>query len=272
MNTPTSQRGRVHNKIRNFAQDPTAHYIIEKIGSSEERAEIHEWARINGFLTRSEYVKGEKIVSAVQCVICDVWISVKDRKIAVGEIGRMGEICTYFKAQCPGCGDKTWHMNSDTEHKKAFQYVPSGYMIVMRTVVPGYKKMAPNGGTWKMHSKPSRTPAARSLKTSITPTVVPTKTPEAPPRDARTELYQETSIGVPDSRYFFVSSQFTTLPIPSGFMTEEKFRNALMHAEMASGEIPNGTRRAIEKIRRILDSKIVRTEHNAQKFRTVNIS
>lgn len=141
--------------FRDFAQDPSVQYIIRNVGSDQERAQVYEWARVNGFYSRSEYVSDGDIVGSVLCALCHKWFSVKERRIKVGADK------IQFKARCDHCYEKTWYLNYNVEGatpdmKPQVRYVPSGYMLVMKTIIPNYKTLAPPNATWRKPGDPAR--------------------------------------------------------------------------------------------------------------------
>nr|WIL05307.1 hypothetical protein pmam_268 [Pithovirus mammoth] len=133
--------------LENFLNDNNKKYLLIYVGGSSYRRAIHEWAENNSCFSRSEYsVKTE--LTTVKCFHCRSILNCTSQDFIKGE-----ESDPYFKccecletsAWCPSGGDDDYGWR---KFPKA-----TGHMIVMKGLIPGYKRLAPCGGTWKKKTR-----------------------------------------------------------------------------------------------------------------------
>lgn len=123
--------------LQNFLEDVQQKYLLIYVGGSSQRKAIHEWAEENGCFSRSEYQVETELVT-VKCFHCGSILDCTSQDFVKGE-----ECDPYFK--CDKCFETTGWYPSEKDDDYGWKKYPkaTGHMIVMKGLIPGYKKMTP---------------------------------------------------------------------------------------------------------------------------------
>lgn len=134
----------------------SANYIIIGNYDSQKRGLIHEWARGNGFESKSEYFRDSKRIVRVCCGHCDKWNKLDEVKngndffedhdlawslgLSVPDLGGFS-IPDDNYITCPHCQEKTYFDDDNGANRIRWKSLPraTGQMLIMKTKEPGYK-------------------------------------------------------------------------------------------------------------------------------------
>ena len=125
--------------LESFKNRPDNYIILE--GDAAHRKRIHTFAETQGYLSRSEY-KPDGDLKKVRCddIFCRKWMHTAKTKVKHYTCcdGGCSGCFSYMRCEC---GNQSYLEDCD----KRWYYVPTGRIIIMKTVEPNYKKL----GNWK---------------------------------------------------------------------------------------------------------------------------
>jgi hypothetical protein len=123
--------------------DSGANCRIINVGtSSQQRGLVHEWAKENGYISMSEYVRDEKRIHRVCCMHCSVW-----NNLEKADTGNDFEGQYLICDEC--CETTPFDEKGDSDEITWKKYPrPTGFMIIMKVIEPNYRNMTPTPKGW----------------------------------------------------------------------------------------------------------------------------